>query len=758
MTPHFRPVNYHAVVLRVGGRRRGVVHRATTDLLRAVPMRSDPGTHSLTRLSSEEMTITSSSAKVLDPADATDSAVLEQLRADPVIEFIDHREEQREELRRLRPPPDQELVAEPCRWAYYPWRRAVVAVLGPRAFRAVRLDRNRNVITAEEQNRLGTLRIGVAGLSVGHVIAHTLAAQGMCGELRLADFDGLELSNLNRVPATVLDLGLNKAEVAARRIAELDPYLLVRVLDVGLTVDTVDEFLDGLDIVVEECDSLDMKASLRQGARARRIPVLMATSDRGLLDVERFDLEPQRPILHGLLGDLDFAQLSGMSSREKVPHMQRFLEAEQLSPRGAASLVEIDRTLSTWPQVSSDVVLGATAIAEAVRRLGLGADLRSGRIRLDVGSAFNRLDEPEMVRDRPPPSADYSDPALPGVSGLIAAAAIRAPSGGNSQPWRIEAGPDLIAIRLAPEHTSTMDVGFRGSAVALGAALFNAKVAAAAQQVLGPVSLQNDVGSVPLQATLHLSDGGDPALAALYEPMLARETNRRVGTSRPIPTHTIELLHTIAAREGAQLYLVTEPDDIACVATIFAAADRTRYLTPRLHADMFSELRWPGDRHPDTGIDVRSLELGPGDLAVIDILKRPDVMAHLARWDAGTALGEDTRRRVLASSAVGVISVRGSTLTDFARGGSAVEAVWITAQQRGLAVQAVSPVFLYASDAEDLTELSTPFADELGKLQQEFRQLVRMPAGNVPVLVLRLAVSSPASVRSRRTLDRIRLL
>jgi hypothetical protein len=40
-----------------------------------------------------------------------------------------------------------------------------VAVLGPRAFRVVRLDRNRNVITAEEQNRLGTLRIGVAGLS-----------------------------------------------------------------------------------------------------------------------------------------------------------------------------------------------------------------------------------------------------------------------------------------------------------------------------------------------------------------------------------------------------------------------------------------------------------------------------------------------------------------------------------------------------------------------------------------------------------------
>jgi len=700
------------------------------------------------------MTIISCTARVLDAGDPTDNAVLEQLRADPAIEFIDHHEEQLVELRGLRPPPDPELVAEPCRWAYYPWRRTVVAVLAPRAFRAVRLDRNRNMITVEEQARLGTLRIGVVGLSVGHVIAHTLAAQGLCGELRLADFDRIELSNLNRLPATVLDLGLNKAEVAARRIAELDPYLHVRVLGGGLTVDTVDDFLTGLDIVVDECDSLDIKVILRERARARRTPVLMATSDRGMLDVERFDLQPQRPILHGLLGDLDFAQLSGISSREKVPHMLHFLEAEQLSPRVAASMVEIDRTLSTWPQVSSDVVLGATAIAEAVCRIGLGEDLRSGRTRLDVGRALNRLDEPEMVRDRLAPSADYSDPALPGVSGVIAAAAIRAPSGGNAQPWRIEAGPDVITIRLAPEHTSTLDVGFRGSAVALGAALFNAKVAAASRRALGAVTLQEDVDGAPLQATVHLRDGGDPDLAGLYQPMLARETNRRLGTSRPIGTDTVERLHTLAEREGARLHLVTGHDDIDRAATILAATDRIRYLTPRLHVDMFSELRWPGDQHPDTGIDVRSLELDPDDLAVLDILRRPDVMPYLARWNAGTALGDDTRRRVLASSAVGVISVPGGTLTGYARGGSAVEAVWITAQQRGLAVQPISPVFLYARDTDDLSELSTPFADELGDLQQEFRQLVRIPAAASPALVLRFAVTGPASVRSRRNIDR----
>ena len=679
--------------------------------------------------------------------------MLNQLRADPVIDFIDHREAQLTELRELLPPPGAELLDEPCRWAYYPWRRTVVAVLGPQGFRTVRLDRNRNVVTAQEQMRLGALRIGVVGLSAGHVIAHTLAAQGLCGELRLADFDELALSNLNRVPATVFDIGLNKAEVAARRIAELDPYLPVRIFDSGLTPDTIDEFLDGLDIVVDECDSLDMKAIVRERARARRIPVLMTTSDRGLIDVERFDLDPQRPLLHGLLGNVNPASTARMTSGEKVPHLLRFLEAQYLSPRGAASLLEIDRTLSTWPQVSGDVTAGAPMIAECVRRIGLGEYLPSGRVRLDVSGALDRLDEPQLPEMHAAPPAEPADPVWPGVAGAIAAAAIRAPSASNAQPWRIDAGPEAIMIRLAPEHSSTLDVGYRAGAVALGAAVFNAKVAAAAHQVLGPASF-TEADGVPLQATLYLGDAADPDLAGLYDVMLNREANRRLGTAQPLADDTVRILHAAAEREDARLHLLTESDDIRRAAAIVAASDRVRYLTPGLHSEMIAELRWPGDPRPDTGIDIRSLELAPGELAVVDILRRPEVMDHLARWNAGSVLGEGARRQVAASSALGIVSVRGALLTDYARGGSASEAVWITAQQRGLAVQPMSPIFLYARGVDDLDRVSATFRDELSTLQEDFGMLVGLGSDDAVALVLRFAVSERATVRSRRDFGR----
>ena len=688
---------------------------------------------------------------VLTTGDPAAEATLEELRADARIEFIDNAPLQLAALQRLRPAPTADIRTEATRWVYYPWRRTVVSVLGPRAFRTVRLDRNRNLITTDELDRLGRLRIGVVGLSVGHAIAYTLAAQGLCGELRLTDFDELELSNLNRVPATVFDLGVNKAVVCARRIAELDPYVPVTVMPTGITAQTVGAFLDGLDIVIEECDSLDAKVLLREAARTRRLPVLMATSDRGLLDVERFDLDPARPLMHGLVGDLDVARLAGLSNKDKLPYALRMTDATQVSPRMAASLVEVGKTLSTWPQLSSEVAVNVSAVAEAVKRIGLREELPSGRVRIDTSAALDGIAEPEVVPLDPQQADEPAAQVAPaGTTETVAAAAVRAPSGGNAQPWHVEARDDAVGIRLAPEHTTAMDVRYRASAVALGAATFNARVAAAAQGLVGDVEFQPGDEASPLSAVVRLVAGEDPRLTAMYDAMLRRETNRRRGERVPIAAAILEQLGGAARSEGARLEILSDAEDLGRAATILAAADRIRYLTPVLHAEMFAELRSPGDPAQESGIDVRSLELDPADLVMLDILRRSDVMANLASWNAGSALGDDTYERVRDSAALAVVSVTGQGLTDYARGGAAAESVWITAQQHGLAVQPVSPPFLYAQEDGDLRELSAAFAGELRDLQYNFRKLANTAASESQVLVLRFSRASRPSVGSRR--------
>lgn len=696
-------------------------------------------------------------ALLLDEGHSGDAAVLDRLRRDAAVVFVDRLDQQIESLRSLVPTPGPGVLDEAPVWAYYSWRRTVVRLLGPASFRLLRLDRNRNKITAQEQERLRNVTVGIVGLSVGHAVALALTLEGACGGLRLADFDTLELSNLNRVPGTVLDLGVNKAVVAARRIAEIDPYVTVTLWEDGLDVGSVAEFLDGTDVVIDECDSLDVKVSLRREARRRGLPVLMATSDRGLLDVERFDLEPDRPVFHGVIGDVDVESLAGLGSRDKIPLILRILDAGQLSATMAASLVEVDETISTWPQLGGEVLLGGAQVAAAVRRIGLGQPLAPGRCRMDLDQHLDALTDPPRPHDLPEEPADRAVPAAvshDAVDAVVHAAA-RAPSGGNVQPWTIAADDVGLTISVAPEHTTAMDVGYRGSCVAVGAALHNARIAASAAGLLGAVTVHDGDEGLPV-ATMTFGSGNARELTDRYEHMLDRTTNRRPGVPRPLDDTQAGHLAEAASREGARLCLVTDRDDIATIGAILAESDRIRFLTPTLHREMIGELRWPPLDSVETGIDVRALELDSAELSTLALLRRPDVMERLGELDAGRALGKSTADRVASSSAVAVVAIPGSTPRDYMRGGEATESVWIHAQALGLAVQPISPVFLYGVESAELEQLSPRYAAPLERLREELFDVVGAKAGEALAMVLRLSHAPGPSVRSERLADRLR--
>ncbi len=686
---------------------------------------------------------------IFDKTDAAQRAALTELERDTSLTFLDERETQRNGLRTLLPRPEQSILDENDRWVYFPWRKTVVAVLGPTAFRHLRLDRNRNKITRSEQDSLGDLTIGIIGLSVGHAIAHTLALEGICGTLRLADFDDIELSNLNRIPASILDLGVNKAVVAARRIAEIDPYLRIEIVEDGITENTIDGFFDGLDLLVEECDSLDVKVLAREAARSRRIPVLMETSDRGLLDVERFDLEPERPVFHGVLGQIDSTDLRGLGTRDKIPIVLDQLDAALLSPRMAASMVEVSETIETWPQLGGDVQLGGATVAAAVRRFGTGGHLPSGRIRIDLDTHLDALESPHPTRTAEPFPTDDPGGSLPShidPDEAVLDAARRAPSGGNSQPWTLSTDGRTVAIGVDRSRTSTLDIAFRGSYVAVGAAAFNARVAAAAQgRFLGERITDDGV-------ELSLSDRAPEPITdrRLLDGVVGRCTNRELGTAEPLDADIAADLVAAATAEGGRAVLLTARESISAAADVLADADRIRYLTTHLHREMFSELRWPGDSDPNRGIEVSSLGIDDADLSKLEIVKRPDVMALVDAWDAGAALGSDMRDRVLSSSALAVIVVPGSTAHHYIRGGYATENVWVTAHLHGLAVQPVSPAFLYARTPEEHRQLSMNRGDALQELNSRFRALLDITDTDSVALVLRIGCAPKTGIYSRR--------
>lgn len=274
------------------------------------------------------------------------------------------------------------------RWLYFPWRRSIVHAVAPSEFYKIRTNRNRNKITAKEQQRLASKRVGIVGLSVGHASAVSIAQERLCREIRLADFDVLDLSNLNRLRSSVLNLGLPKTIIAARDIAELDPDIEVAVYNEGVTEDNIVRFFEvggRLDIVIDECDSWHIKIKLREIARSFGIPVVMATDDRGLIDVERYDRDRDYPLLHGLLGSLSYEDAKSAKGKDRLTMLYTFLGGEQeASPRLRTSLDAIGSELVSYPQLATDVNLSAALVADAVRKTLLDEDLKSGRYRIDL--------------------------------------------------------------------------------------------------------------------------------------------------------------------------------------------------------------------------------------------------------------------------------------------------------------------------------------------------------------------------------------
>ncbi|OKI20379.1 hypothetical protein A6A07_37125 [Streptomyces sp. CB03911] len=267
----------------------------------------------------------------------------------------------------------------------------MVRVLPETEFRLVRTDRNRDKISREAQQHLLSRRIGVIGLSVGAGAALTCAMEGVGGSFRLADFDRLSLSNLNRLRAGVHEIGLEKTVICARRMYELDPYLDVSVHRDGVTEESIEEFFapgeDGqyaMDLLVEECDTPWVKAAAREHARRLRVPVLMDANDRGLLDVERFDLEPERPLFHGRAGTVTADDVRAMDRTEQMRFLLQVVDQEQLSPAMTDALTRIGTSLSSWPQLASGVMLGSALVTDTARRILLGEAVPSGRSYVDL--------------------------------------------------------------------------------------------------------------------------------------------------------------------------------------------------------------------------------------------------------------------------------------------------------------------------------------------------------------------------------------
>lgn len=178
--------------------------------------------------------------------------------------------------------------------------------------------RNTPLVTPEEQERIRTATILIAGCgSIGGAAVEPLIRLG-CENLILAEPDGYDVANMNRQSARLQDVGRNKAAVFAERMQDINPYATVEVHEHGITEENVEDVVSRADLILDGVDvttktPLLHKVNLHKHAREERKVVVSGYDIAGLQMLLVYDYR-----------DSSVALMGGKVKLEEVERLEPF--------------------------------------------------------------------------------------------------------------------------------------------------------------------------------------------------------------------------------------------------------------------------------------------------------------------------------------------------------------------------------------------------------------------------------------------------
>ena len=267
---------------------------------------------------------------------------------------------------------------------YFRWFRfhngEMVPFLLQEAHLKMRTDRNRDLVTSDQQKEIYNKKITVCGLSVGRAITKSFIRSGIGNEYDFYDADKISPTNLNRLDVGNNELGLNKIDSVVKEMSQIDPYIKFNVNYDGFQAKNSGQLTKDkkTDLVCDEMDDIKSKVLLAMSAREYGIDYELVTDlgHKSVIDVSQFSKGEDR-LYGGNITDKE-AQLildSDLSEKDEQRFIVKILGKWLLLSEVdlVLSIVQKkERNLNGIPQLYSTVNGGASRAVEVTRALLLG--------------------------------------------------------------------------------------------------------------------------------------------------------------------------------------------------------------------------------------------------------------------------------------------------------------------------------------------------------------------------------------------------
>lgn len=155
-----------------------------------------------------------------------------------------------------------------------------------------RFSRTELLFGADAMTKLNASRVAVFGVGgVGGYVVEALARSGV-GTLDLIDSDTVCESNINRqIIATQSSIGRYKVDVAAERVADINPDAAVNTYRTFFLPETADEFdFSSYDYIVDAIDTVAGKVGLAVHAEASGVPIISSMGAGNKADPTMFEV------------------------------------------------------------------------------------------------------------------------------------------------------------------------------------------------------------------------------------------------------------------------------------------------------------------------------------------------------------------------------------------------------------------------------------------------------------------------------------
>lgn len=342
----------------------------------------------------------------------------------------------------------------------------------------------------------------------------------------------------------------------------------------------------------------------------------------------------------------------------------------------------------------------------------------------------------------------------------ILLAAVRAPSGDNTQPWRFVIHKSIIELYNVPERdTSLFNFKNRASFMTHGAVIENVAVAASFFGYKAIIDLfplgegENHVANIRLEQS-ELQNG------LLYHAIFKRATNRKAYSRTPLTTKERNaLLNVSQILDYGEIRLFEDEQRKHLLAEAVSLNEQLVFENSLLHRFFFNHIRWSREEAQERGdgFYIKTLELPVPLRMLFRLLRYWGVVWLLNHIGFAKSIPRQLRTIYESSPALGVILLDEKEPRDFVLTGRVMERLWLEATQLGLNLQPLTGlVFLIHRVEEHMTDGLTKKQIELIEASSEKIREVIGKTKKYPGFIFRVGRGKPPSACTPRLpLERI---